>query len=47
MKKVLLLIVLALPMTAWFLLILLATILEFLLDGVLRLADVIEHKINK
>jgi len=47
MKKILLLIVLALPMTAWFLLILMATILEFLLDGILGLADAIEHKLNK
>jgi len=47
MKKTLLLIVLALPMTAWFLLIVSATILELILDGILSLADAIEQKINK
>jgi hypothetical protein len=47
MKKILLLIVLALPMTAWFFLILMATLLEILLDKILVLADAIEHKLNK
>jgi hypothetical protein len=47
MKKILLLIVLALPMTAWFFLILTATLLEILLDKILVLADVIENKLNK
>ena len=47
MKKILLLIVLALPMTAWFLLMVSAIILEFLLDGIMTLADTIENKLNK
>ena len=47
MKKILLLIVLALPLTAWFLLIVLATLLELLLEGTIKLADVIENKLNK
>jgi hypothetical protein len=47
MKKILLLILLALPMTAWFFLILTATLLEILLDKILVLADVIENKLNK
>jgi hypothetical protein len=47
MKKILLLIVLALPLTVWFLLIVLATLLELLLEGTIKLADAIEHKLNK
>jgi hypothetical protein len=47
MKKILLLIVLALPLTAWFLLIVLATLLELLLEGTIKLADAIENKLNK
>jgi len=34
-------------MTAWFLLIVSATILELILDGILSLADAIEQKLNK
>jgi hypothetical protein len=47
MKKILLLIVLALPLTAWFLLIVLATLLELSLEATIKLADAIEHKLNK
>lgn len=47
MKKILLLIVLSLPMMAWFMSLVMVTILELLLDGIVRFADVIEEKLNK
>lgn len=47
MKKVILISVLIVPLTLWFMCTILGTMLELLCENLMGLADTIESKINK